>query len=706
MPRKNSTFVQRAAGITLSSLLLAAAAAGLGGTAANAATPTLKTSQLSMAPGSYKPAPVTTGVPAGTKLTPYNTSGKDLIITKDNTVLSGLMIYGDIKVRAKNVVIKDSYLRGGKSTPKNNTGIIDANDAAVINLVVSGNTIAPDAPSTTRDGIVGHDYTAKNNHIYGTNDGLGIFNKPGGSTNANVSATGNYIHSLTMFVNDSSQPRATGNDGIQVQGGSNIKIVGNTIVASVVQRGPKVAKGATSKGNTGITLQQNVSKLANVVVEKNWVDNGKASIKIDHTASKFSSVAVTVRENSIGRNQLDYGNGSKYPVRISSQAASTVTGLSTNKWADNGALLAVGRDAGIRYDVLAAPKPVVAKPAAPAPAPAPAKPAAPAPAKPAPTPAPAPAPVKSVVKAAAPAPAAKGKPSAANTGVPAGLKLTPYNTSGADLIITKDNTVLDGLMIYGDIKVRAKNVVIKNSHLRGGKGIPKSNTGIIDANNAGVVNLVVSNNTITPDRPSYYRDGIVGHDYTATGNHIYRTNDGLGIFNKPGGSPNANVTASGNYIHSLTFFSNDPAHSDGTHNDGIQIQGGQNIHLHGNTIDASQVIGAGSGPSSRGSHAGLGIMVQQNVAKLANVVIENNWVDNGSTSINIDNTAKKYSNITVTVRNNYLGRNQMDYGNGSKYPIRIISKSASVVNGLTTNKWEDTGANLAVGRDLGIRYNS
>lgn len=98
-------------------------------------------------------------------------------------------------------------------------------------------------------------------------------------------------------------------------------------------------------------------------------------------------------------------------------------------------------------------------------------------------------------------------------------------------------------------------------------------------------------------------------------------------------------------------------------------------------------------------------MVQQNVAKLANVVIENNWVDNGSTSINIDNTAKKYSNITVTVRNNYLGRNQMDYGNGSKYPIRIISKAASTVTGLNTNVWEDSGKPLAEGRDLGIRYN-
>lgn len=296
------------------------------------------------------------------------------------------------------------------------------------------------------------------------------------------------------------------------------------------------------------------------------------------------------------------------------------------------------------------------------------------------------------------------QPSSSTTGVPAGQSLTPYNTSGADLVITTDGTVLDGLEIYGDIKVRAKNVTIRNSRLHGGKGIPGGNTGIVDANSAAVQNLVVEDSTLVPDRPSYYRDGIVGHDYTARRNHIHGTNDGLGIFNRPGGPAAANVTAEGNYIHSLTFWSNDPAHSDGTHNDGIQVQGGENIRIAGNNVVASAVTGAGSAPNPRGDHAGIGIMLQQNVAKLANVVVEKNWVDDGQTSINIANG--KYSNITVTVRNNYLGHNQYDYGNGSKYAIRIISRAASTVYGLDSNRWADTLALLVEGRDGGIRYNS
>lgn len=297
------------------------------------------------------------------------------------------------------------------------------------------------------------------------------------------------------------------------------------------------------------------------------------------------------------------------------------------------------------------------------------------------------------------------KPSDSTTGVIPGTALQPYNTGGADLIITQEGRVLENLDIYGDIKVRARNVVIRNCRLRGGKHIPGANTGIVDANSGSCYNLLVEDCTIIPDRPSYYRDGIVGHEYTARRNRIKHTNDGLGIFNKPGGPVYANVTAEGNYISDLTYWSYDPAHSDGTHNDGIQVQGGENIRIVGNTVVGSIVTGSGSAPSPRGTHGGCTIMLQQNVAKLRNVLVEKNWVDDGQTSINIA-VGSKYPDIVVTVQNNFLGRNQYDFGGGSKYPIRIISKSRSKVTGLFTNKWEDNGVNLAEGKYSGIRYDT
>ena len=310
-----------------------------------------------------------------------------------------------------------------------------------------------------------------------------------------------------------------------------------------------------------------------------------------------------------------------------------------------------------------------------------------------------------------PAPGTPGsyKPSAANTGVRPGTTLKPHNTGGQDLVITQDGTVLENLDVYGDIKVRARNVIIRNSRLRGGKGIPGSNTGIVDANSAAVVNLLVEDCTLTPDRPSYYRDGIVGHDYTARRNHISRTNDGLGIFNRKDTSLNANVRVEANYIHTLTYWSNDPAHDDGTHNDCIQIQGGQNIQIVGNTIKCDAVTGAGSAPSPRGPHAGQGILVQQNVSPTGNINIEKNWLDDSAASLKISHSPEKgRTQITVTVRDNKFGRNQYDYNMNSRYPLRIFDASACNVLGVnrpsnTTNRWEDNGVLLQEGRDLGIR---
>ncbi len=308
-------------------------------------------------------------------------------------------------------------------------------------------------------------------------------------------------------------------------------------------------------------------------------------------------------------------------------------------------------------------------------------------------------PTTTTTKLPAPPSTTPQKPNASNTGVPAGTKLTAYNGPST---ITQDNTVIDGKEVYVDLKVAAKNVVIRNSYLHCGAGIPSNNTGCVDANSLDNYNLLVENNTIIPDHPSYYRDGIVGHEYTARGNHIAHTNDGLGIFNNPRGDLIANVVAERNYIHDLTHWNVDPAHDDGTHNDGIEIQGGHNIRVAYNNIVGSVVAGDGLGVF--GLHAGAAIIVVQNTTPVQNTVIENNWLDDAQNSVCINQG--KFSEVSLTLRNNLFGRNQYVYARNSTYQIRIYDKSQSHIDGLLTNRWEDTGALLTEGRDTGIRYNS
>jgi hypothetical protein len=63
-------------------------------------------------------------------------------------------------------------------------------------------------------------------------------------------------------------------------------------------------------------------------------------------------------------------------------------------------------------------------------------------------------------------PRARGKswPSAANTGVPAGVRLQPY---GGPCSITRDKTVIDSKLVDCNLEIRAAGVVITNSQING-----------------------------------------------------------------------------------------------------------------------------------------------------------------------------------------------------------------------------------------------
>ena len=161
-------------------------------------------------------------------------------------------------------------------------------------------------------------------------------------------------------------------------------------------------------------------------------------------------------------------------------------------------------------------------------------------------------------------------------------------------------------------------------------------------------------------------------------------------------------TLIGNYVHDMTHWNNDPAHADGTHNDGIEIQGGANITLRGNNFVGSVVAGDGLGVDSARTPVGHHRRPEHGI--VSNLVIENNWFDDAQ-NCGLHQQWQSDPNIELTLQNNLFGRNQYDFGNHSTYQIRIYSKSKSIVHGLDTNRWEDTNVLLTEGRDTGIRYN-
>lgn len=309
------------------------------------------------------------------------------------------------------------------------------------------------------------------------------------------------------------------------------------------------------------------------------------------------------------------------------------------------------------------------------------------------------------------------KPSAATTGVIPGTVLTDYNSSTVNSFsITVDDTVIEGKRIYGDIKINAANVIIRNCELVGGNHTPTGASGVVDCNGDNVYNALIQDCDIVPRKISLNRDGIVGHEYTALRCHVRNTIDGFGVFNNPGGSTVANVTLKGNYVHHLAYFFPDYKngvsgatwHTDGTHNDGIQVQGGSDIYIQGNYLEATAIPGPGTGANpdkplliGTGNANGSAMLIQKqpSLGALVNVVAEQNWFSNGLALTSLQ--AGSY-----TVQNNKYARATAQYPGWSGYWIRVYNRASTTVTGLLTNRWEDNNQLMTEPRTSGIHYNS
>ncbi len=233
---------------------------------------------------------------------------------------------------------------------------------------------------------------------------------------------------------------------------------------------------------------------------------------------------------------------------------------------------------------------------------------------------------------AAPAPAptttTTTKPSSATTGVKPGSTLTRHD---GDITVTKDGTVLSNLDIHGFVTVRAKNVTISNSIVRGGraKGYP---TGLIT--NYGYSGLVISDTRIVPEYPSVEFDGIKGSDFTARRVHVTGGVDSVKIHGN-------NVTIENSLLENTTYYASDPQQGGGpTHNDNIQILNGTNLRITGNTIRGAQNF-AVLGAANKGN---------------TNLVVNNNWLDGGHCTVKLQ-VLNGYSE-TATVTNNKFGPNR------------------------------------------------
>lgn len=172
-----------------------------------------------------------------------------------------------------------------------------------------------------------------------------------------------------------------------------------------------------------------------------------------------------------------------------------------------------------------------------------------------------------------------GWPGPASTGYPDGQVFSKTVSGG--LVITADNTVIDGYKISGGVQVRAQNVTIKNSWITNNAG---------GANGSGVVNInpgysaTIDRNLLDGQNATHTCIWHEGKSMVATGNECIGANDGIFSWASKVGVDGTgdNFRIENNWLHAFTTSA-----ANG-HVDGYQTEGAKNGVIRHNTIDVSE----------------------------------------------------------------------------------------------------------------------
>ncbi|MEY9128401.1 hypothetical protein ABIA03_007506 [Bradyrhizobium yuanmingense] len=210
-------------------------------------------------------------------------------------------------------------------------------------------------------------------------------------------------------------------------------------------------------------------------------------------------------------------------------------------------------------------------------------------------------------------------PDATNTGVSAGVALTPYY---GDLVIDTAGAVISGLDIHGSVFINAPNVTLENCKVT-------TNAFYAVRVAPGVTGAVIQHNEINGVGSGNDGDyGIMGQG-TFIANNIYNVENGIGV---DGG----NTLIQDNYIHDMIA-------SGSPHYDGISIDGNNyDITIRHNTVinDHTQTAA---------------IMIDNYFGPVSNVVVDNNLLYGGGYNIYSSAQFNGGPVTGVSITNNHMG---------------------------------------------------
>lgn len=246
--------------------------------------------------------------------------------------------------------------------------------------------------------------------------------------------------------------------------------------------------------------------------------------------------------------------------------------------------------------------------------------------------------------------------------MPAGTKLTVVN---GDQVFSRANQVISGLDVHGFVQIRAKNVTIKDSIIRGGPN-PRCNSAVVWVRADSGASATIEDTEIDPAHPSPCLDGIWATSTTLLRMNIHGAVDGVKAYD--------NVTIEDSYLHDLSWFASDPNQGGGaTHNDDVQTyEGNEHIVLRHNTMSP--------GPGGNSAY-----QVTQDGGHVAtDLHIEDNWLDGGGCTLNFAHKGGPTPMTGIYVTNNRFGRH-------STFQCPILVSTQTILSQDSGNVWDDTG---------------
>lgn len=219
-------------------------------------------------------------------------------------------------------------------------------------------------------------------------------------------------------------------------------------------------------------------------------------------------------------------------------------------------------------------------------------------------------------------------PDIPGAGVPDGVTLIEHR---GDIVVTQPGTVLENLDIHGFVSVRAPDVVIRSSVVRGGD--TAVSRALVAVSGSGA--LTIEDSELVAEFPSPYIDGLRGQNFTARRVDIHGVIDAVRVTGV------GNVLVEDSWLHDLLHYDEDPNWSGGpSHDDNIQVQGGSNITIRNNVIT--------------GSH-NAALMVTHDISAVSGLTFTGNIVDDGACTVNIGASARSATGVSITA--NVFGLN-------------------------------------------------